>query len=278
MIVIIGASGGAGIPTVKELVKRGHDVRALTSSEASEQNLKSLGVAETVRGDFRSDADVKRALAGAQQVVQIPPRFKPDEFEIGRRCVDAARAAGVSHYLFLSAFHPQLQKLPHHWSKLLVEEYLIESHVPFTIVQPAMFMQNIRVEWPRIVKNSVYARPYSPARNMSVVDTRDMAEAMVNILERPELRGAIYELCGPGPITHNEMAAMISDAVFCLDEAVQRPLDDWQTWARGRGHYDEHGFPGGTTVVLEALLGRKPRGFAQFIGDFVAEQAASGAA
>src|SRR6185437_8562212 len=48
MIVVIGASGAVGIPTIRHLVKRGARLRALTSSEASAQRLQALGVAETV--------------------------------------------------------------------------------------------------------------------------------------------------------------------------------------------------------------------------------------
>src|SRR6185437_10913518 len=109
--------------------------------------LKALGITETILGDFRKDADVRRAVEGAASVFHVPPRFTEDEAAIGLRVVAAARAAGVGHIVFSSAFHPQMRKMDHHWSKLLVEEAVIESGLPFTILQPSMFMQNVRVEW-----------------------------------------------------------------------------------------------------------------------------------
>ena len=82
MVLIIGASGAVGIPLIKELVARGSKLKALTSNEASAKNLQSLGVMETIIGNFRSDNDVDEAMTGATSVCYIPARFKEDEFEV----------------------------------------------------------------------------------------------------------------------------------------------------------------------------------------------------
>ena len=285
MIVIIGASGAVGIPTIKVLVSRGAEVRALTSNQNSATRLKELGVAQCFIGDFMSDDDVAGVIKGAEQVMQIPPRFNEHELEISKRCFDAAKAAGVSHYLFLSAYHSQMQKVAHHWNKLLAEEHLIESDMPFTIIKPSMFMQNIRVEWPRIVKDGVYARPYSPDKKMSVIDTVDLGEAAANILTDPSLRGATYDLCGPGPLTHTEMAQIISEELGKKVDSIHRDIEDWRAFALKNKwtdfaiksyiamchHYDTHGYPGGNTVTLKALLGREPNDYRSFIRVFIAE-------
>ena len=94
-ILITGASGAVGVPTIRHLVKRGAKVRALTSKEASAANLKSLGVSETVLGDLTSDADVRRAMRGVASVMHIPPRFREDEAEIGMCVLKAAQAEKV---------------------------------------------------------------------------------------------------------------------------------------------------------------------------------------
>ena len=286
MIVIIGASGAVGIPAIGALLARGERLRALSSSEASAARLRELGVAEVVVGDYRVDADVATVVDGADQVLYIPARFIADEAEIGRRVVDAAKAADVGHLLFCSAFHPQLRELGHHWQKLEVEAHLIASDLRATVVQPSMFMQNLRIEWPRVVAEGVYSRPYSPDSPMSVVDTDDLGEAIARIMTEPSLQGATYELCGPGPITHNEMAELISEALGQPVAAVVRDIDDWRAWATERGwteyamenyvamcrHYDEHGFKYGTELVLSAILGRKPTDYRTFIANFVAAQ------
>ena len=70
-------------------------------------------------------------------------------------------------------------------------------------------------------------------------------------------QGATYQLAGPGPLTHAEMAAIISEEIGKPVEAVHRDLVDWKAWATERGwtdyaiknymamctHYDQHGAP-----------------------------------
>ena len=97
-ILVIGASGAVGLPTVRHLIKRGAKVRALSSKESSAVNLKSLGVAETVIGDVANDADVKRAFAGVTSVMHIPPRFREDEAKIGLRVLKAAVEATAAAF------------------------------------------------------------------------------------------------------------------------------------------------------------------------------------
>jgi uncharacterized protein YbjT (DUF2867 family) len=286
MIVIVGASGAVGTPTIRHLVKRRAKVRALTSNEASAAKLEALGVAETVVGDFRKDADVAGAVDGAEAVMLVTPRFTEDEAEIGIRVVTQARAAKVGRFVYSSAFHPQMRKMDHHWSKLLVEEAVIESGLPFTILQPAMFMQNVRIEWPEIKETGVYRRPYSPERKMALVDTEDLGEAAAIVLTEARFQGATFELAGPDSLSHAEMARVIGEEWGRSLRAEKRDPAEWEAWAKARGwkpwsiaaylkmcaHYDAHGYPGGNPLVLGAILGRAPGTYRAFARRLVAEE------
>jgi uncharacterized protein YbjT (DUF2867 family) len=278
MIVIIGASGAVGVPTIRHLVGRAAPVRALTSNAASAARLRDLGVGETVVGDFRDDGDVARVLDGARKVFLVTPRFTEDEAEIGIRVVDAAKAAAVDHFVFSSAYHPQMRKMAHHWTKLRIEEAVIESGLSFTILNPSMFMQNVRVEWRSVAEDGVYPRPYSPHRSMSLVDTEDLGEAAAIVLTEDGYAGASFELCGPDSLSHAEMAGIWSEVLGREVRAIERDLEEWKEWARDRGwagwsidaytamcaHYDAHGYPGGNPLVLRTLLGREPTGYREF--------------
>ncbi len=210
-ILVIGASGAVGLPTIRHLVKRGAKIRALSSKESSAANLKSLGVAETVIGDLTDDADVRRAIIGATSVMHIPPRFREDEATIGLRVLKAAVEAKIGHFVFSSVFHPQMRDMDHHFNKLVIEEALIDSGLAFTILQPAMFMQNIRLEWPGIRDRGVYSRPYSADQRMAMIDTEDYGEAAARVLTEPGYRGAVFELAGPDQLTTAEMASVIAE-------------------------------------------------------------------
>lgn len=286
MFLIIGASGAVGIPAIKALTARGAVLRVLTSSEQSAENLAQLGVQETVLGDFHHDADLKTAMAGIEAVLYVPARFKEDEAEVGRGIVDAAKREGVDHFLFCSAYHPQLRDLGHHWQKLEVEEYLIDSDLCYTVVQPSMFMQNLRVEWPIVATEGRYVRPYSPHSKMNVIDTDDLGEAIANILLEKRYWGATYELCGSELVSHADMAEIISEELGRPVEAVHRDIDEWKRWATERGwteyaitnymnmcaHYDRHGYKFGNAVTFAAILGRAPNSYRDFIRKFIAEQ------
>jgi uncharacterized protein YbjT (DUF2867 family) len=290
MIVMIGASGQVGTPTIRHLVRKGARIRALTSNAASAERLRGMGVAETVVGDFRKDEDVRRVIEGAAMVFHVCPRFTEDEPEIGKRVIAAARACGVGHFVYISVFHPQLHRLVHHWGKLLVEEAVIESGLPFNIIQPSIFMQNIKTgfqaSWQTIRDDGVYAVPFSPDRKIRLVDTDDLGEAIANVLTDSRLRGATFELAGPDSLTLAEMAAIIGEElgrtvkVVPLNDNERRALaekqgkssyavEGWQTMWR---HYDEHGFPGGNPTVLGSLLGRSPTGYREFVKRLIAEE------
>ncbi len=285
MIVIFGASGAVGTPAIRHLAQAGRGIRAFTSNARSAERLSGLGVGETAIGDFRSDADVARAMAGADSVLLVSPRFTEDEAEIGIRVVEAAKAAGVGHLVYSSAFHPQLSKMDHHAAKLRIEEAVIESGLAFTIVQPSMFMQNVRIEWRELVEEGVYPRPYSPDRKMSVIDTEDLGEAVARIVTDPGLRGGTYELCSRDSLTHAEMAAVFSDVLRRPVTGQKRSLEAWKEWAAARGwaewsieayakmcnHYDAHGYAGGNALALRAILGREPTGYRAFAERFAGE-------
>lgn len=283
-ILITGASGAVGTPTIKHLVKRGAKIRALTSNEASAAKLKAAGVAEAAIGDLTKDDDIKRAMAGVTSVMHIPPRFREDEAQIGKRVLNAAVAEKVGHFLFSSVFHSQMRDMDHHFNKLIIEEALIDSGLSFTIIQPASFMQNLRVEWPVVKEKGVYQRAYSQHQKMALIDTDDLGEAAAKILTEPGYTGAIFELCGPDRLTNAEMAAVLTEASGKTIRAEKQSLEDWKTWATGRGwkpwsmeaymkmcrHYDAHGYAGGNPLVLQAILGRAPGNYRDFAKKFVA--------
>lgn len=287
-ILITGASGAVGTPTVRHLLRRGAKLRALSSNEASAAKLSAAGVPEVMVGDLTIDADIRRAFKGATSIMHIPPRFREDEAEIGLGVVKAAVDAKVSHFVFSSVFHPQMRDMAHHFNKLVVEEALIDSGLQFTILQPAMFMQNIKLEWPAIEQHGVYLRPYSPAKRMALIDTEDLGEAAARVLTEPGYRGGIFELAGPDQLTTAEMAAILTAEWGRPVRAEKRSLDDWTAWAEQRGwkpwaihayrkmceHYDAHGYAGGNALVLSTILGRPATGYREFVRRFLAERLA----
>ena len=60
-VFVAGASGAVGIPIVKESIKRGHEVVAMTRSERGKQQLQAIG-AKVMSIDAFDYTQVKEAL------------------------------------------------------------------------------------------------------------------------------------------------------------------------------------------------------------------------
>jgi uncharacterized protein YbjT (DUF2867 family) len=133
-ITVIGASGLIGTKVVDLLTAEGHDVVA--ASRAS-------GV-DVLTGDGLAEA-----LSGADALVDVvnSPSFEDDpvmEFftKSTTNLVDAAKRAGVGHYVCLSIVG--IDDLPdsgYMRAKVVQEKVITESGIPYTIVRATQFAE-----------------------------------------------------------------------------------------------------------------------------------------
>jgi uncharacterized protein YbjT (DUF2867 family) len=271
MILITGAAGKTGLAVTRALVRVGGTVRALVHKEESQDLVESAGANEIYLGDLLNSDDLQEIMDGARAVYHICPNVHPGEVEIGAGVIQAAKEAGVQHFVYHSVLHPQIEAMPHHWMKLRVEELLIESGLPFTILQPTAYMQNVASHIPKILERGVYRVPYPIETGICLVDLEDLAKAAALVLTEPDHVDAIYELVGTGPITQVQVAAVLSDVLGKDIQAQRIPYKTWETQAIKNGlgsyqrytllkmfqHYKDFGF-NGNSLVLSWLLGRQP--------------------
>ena len=284
MILVTGAAGKTGRAVIEKLVAGGQPVRAFVRRREQEVALEKMGVQEVVVGDLCQQATMNQAVHGARAVYHICPNMHPVELQIGEVVIRAARLAGVEHFVYHSVLHPQIEAMAHHWQKLRVEEKLLESGLPYTILQPAAYMQNVLANWDRIVNEGVYAVPYAVDTRLSMVDLQDVAEVAAKVLVESGHEGAIYELCGPDILSQQEVSALLEVELGRPVRAEVIPIETWQQAARSAGlsdyaldtlskmflHYELHDF-WGNPRVLGWLLGRTPTTFAQFLRRMIRE-------
>lgn len=151
-VLVAGATGQQGGAVARHLLGDGWEVRALVrdpNKEAAQALLKQG--AELVHGDLYDRASLDRALKGMYGVFSIQNYWLPDvgyegEVKQGKLLADAAKEAEVQHFVYSSvgAAHRGMGQ-SHFESKLIIERYLQESGLPFTIVRPVAFMDNL--EW-----------------------------------------------------------------------------------------------------------------------------------
>ena len=278
MILVTGAAGKTGSAVIRILAAHGRSVRALVRRQEQVQPIKELGAQEAVVGDVRSQAIIDQAVRGIRAIYHICPNMSPDEVTIGQAMITAARSSGVEHFVYHSVLHPQIEAVPHHWQKLRVEEQLFEAGLPYTILQPAAYMQNVLAHWDQILEQGRYLVPYAVETRLGMVDLEDVAAAATVVLTQPGHAGAIYELAGAEVLTQTEVAAILSRQLGRPVEAETMSLEEWQRGVRVVGlgddqietlikmfrYYERYGF-WGNPHILNWLLVRPPVTFSDFV-------------
>jgi len=149
-VLVLNATGKVGRNVCRALREAGFDVHGTTRSANSpltSQGLKPVVCNYTIR------ADLDRAFkeTGAKKVFVITDYFKAAksdadvEFQQGRDAIDAAKAAGVDHLIFMSVADAECfdKHTKHMKAKVELEKYLRQSGVPFSILRPCAFFENL---------------------------------------------------------------------------------------------------------------------------------------
>lgn len=276
MILVTGAAGKTGLAALAQLSKHAELVRALIHRAENKHFVLEAGAQEVITGDLRNRDLVRRAIEGVDAIYHIPPNMHPDEFEIGRLIIEAAKTSGVEHFVYHSVLHPHIEDMPHHWQKMRVEELLFKSGLEFTILQPAVYMQNILGQWNSIENDGYFKMPYPVETKLSLVDLLDVAEAAMIVLTHGGHHGSIYELVGTRPLSQIDLATLLGKLLGREVRADTISIEAWERNAQDAGlddyaietlvkmfrYYGEFGFEGNPSV-LKWLLGRAPTGFEQ---------------
>lgn len=276
MILVTSAYGHAGSKIVAALAARHLPVRAfgLTEDPGATKHLSGV---DYVQGDFFDTSALRRAFDGVDQVFHIGPPEHPREFAIGQAMIDLAAEHKVRQFVFFSVIHPFIAALAHHRMKLLVQQYLVDSGLPYTILQPTIFLQTAGIE--KVLETGTWTTPYSADVPMSYVDQDDVAEAAALVLTDEKHLRATYELVGTDPITIREMAASVTGqtgrpvevkvvpAQSMIDKLPRTSVEQVykaDALERMMMYYNRHGLTG-SSYVLGSLLGRKPVTFAEYL-------------
>ncbi|KAI0751426.1 NAD(P)-binding protein [Daedaleopsis nitida] len=251
------------------------DLRLFVRSQTSVQKLKErfpqLPDASFAIGDYLEASTLGPALQGVDVVFHNGPAFNPLESAMGIALIEAAKTAGVKHFVYCSVLFPVLTKLLNHKAKFYVEEHLIESGLNYTILQPSSLMQNINLE--RVLSTRVLPVPYSPHTLQGYLDLEDLAAvARLVLLDPAPHNRARYELVGEN-CTYQDVAQHIATQTGAevmvepvgVDEIRERSAThvnvgsayEAEALARMMFYYDRRGIPGNSNT-LRWLLGREP--------------------
>lgn len=279
-VLVTGAGGQAGKAVIKALIKKGIDVCAMIHRESQAEQMAEMGVRKTVVGDMMNPDDLRKALEGADAIYFICSAGNSDEYRMGQLAIEVSKEMKLKHFIYHSVLHSLLWEMPHHKQKNQVENELVNSGLAYTIIQPAVFMQNLQMSLEQVKQTGIWHQKFYTGNDtaLCMVDLNDMAEAVAVIVENPESHtGATYELCGTENLKledvlcvlrkryHREITAeYISDQDF-LNGLKKSGADEYKQdmMIKMFRHYNEHTFMGNARV-LTSLLERKPHTLAEY--------------
>jgi divinyl chlorophyllide a 8-vinyl-reductase len=207
-VLLLGATGTIGRATVRALLDRGHEVVCLIRQgsrlEAEDDRL-------TVRlGDVIDPASVARdGLCGERfdavvSCLASRTGTPGDAWAIDHRAnldaLAAAKAAGVEHFILLSAICVQKPLLAFQHAKLAFEAALIASGLRYSIVRPTAFFKSLSGQFERVKRG----KPYLMFGNGELtackpISDDDLARFLVGCLDDEGRWNRILPIGGPGP-------------------------------------------------------------------------------
>jgi len=272
VIVVTAAGGQTGAAVVRALWSQGERVSALVGSSQPRPELTALS-AEVVATDLTEPASVEPLLTGADALYLIWPNFDPQETAGAVALLAAARRAGVPRVVYHSVLRPQARAMPHHAAKDRVEEALDASGLAWRVLQPCAYADNLHGQFAEVAATGILRSPWGLTQAQSLVDLRDVAAAAAVLLTEDGLDGGTFEAVGPEPLTAPRIAALLAEwldrEVRAVDAVPEGPVPQEYAARCSRlmfDHYRAHGFVG-SPRVLDGLLGRPPRSFAEHLRD-----------
>ncbi|KAI0650086.1 NAD-P-binding protein [Trametes meyenii] len=278
-ILITGASGRTSGFVIRALLESKSlspsDLRLFVRSRDAANKLKAqygqLTDSSFAIGDYLEVSTLPPALEGVDVVFHNGPAFHALESAMGIALVDAAKHAGVKHFVYCSVLFPVITKMLNHKAKAPVEEHLLESGLNYTILEPSSFMQNVNLK--NVVSTGTLQALYTPSVLQGYLDLEDLAAvARLVILDPAPHNRARYELVGEN-CTYEDVARTI--AVQMGKDAKVEQVPRGRILGRGATHvqisndygqeglermlfyYDKRGIPGNNNTV-RWLLGREP--------------------
>ena len=237
---------------------------------------------ELVRADVHDDAQLARVLAGAEAVVNLvailqgsPAAFEYAHVALPRRLAAACRAAGVARLVHVSALGVAPDAPSHYLrSKAAGEQVLRDSGLPLTVLRPSVIF-GAEDRLLNLFAQLQAVAPFVPLAGAGSVFqpvwVRDVAQAIVRVMQRPETAGEVYECAGPQTMTLAELVQLAGRLsghprpILPLPDALARIQALLMEWLPGeplmsRDNLDSMKVPNVATGTLPGLsaLGMEP--------------------
>ena len=216
-VFVTGGTGYVGRPLITRLLERGHEVRALVRP-GSEAKLPTG--CQPVFGDALDGSSYAGHIKPSDTFVQLVgvahpnPRkaaeFRSIDLASGRGAIEAAGAAGVQHFVYVSVAHPAPVMKAYIQVRSECEATIRQSGMNATILRP-WYVLGPGHRWPYLLLPMYKIMEWLPATRpgairLGLVTLEQMCQALVHAVETPPQGVRIVEVAqirDPGGLLHS---------------------------------------------------------------------------
>ena len=215
-VLVLGATGTIGRAITRALVQSGHDVVCFVRSRARggdtlspDEGARLLPGATLRFGDVTDPASLARDGFRGERFDAVvsclasrtgaPQDAWAVDYEAHINALAAARAAGVTHMVLLSAICVQKPRLAFQHAKLAFESALIESGLTYSIVRPTAFFKSLSGQIDRLKRG----KPFLVFGDGTLtackpISDDDLARYLAECLDQESRQNRVLSIGGPG--------------------------------------------------------------------------------
>lgn len=229
-VLIAGATGRQGGAVIRHMLAKGWRLRALTRDPSSSA---AIGLArqglEVVQGDLEDPGSLERATRGVYGIYSVQDFWAVGarrEVQQGKNLANAAKKAGVGHFVYSSVGGAERNSGIDHWeSKWEVEKHIRNLGLPATMLRPAAFMENYYIDQVEIgILKGKLMDPIRADKRYQTVATDDIGAFAALAFERPrDFIGLALEIAG-SELTNPEAAQVFSRVLGKMVKFQRLPM------------------------------------------------------
>ncbi|HET7403572.1 MAG TPA: SDR family oxidoreductase [Usitatibacter sp.] len=271
--LVIAASGTVGSRVVRDLVAKGHSVRATTHRREA---VGTRGAVETVHLDLATGNGIAAAFEGVNGAFLLSPPGYADQYKLLSPLVAEAKRQKLGKVVLMTAFGANAADTPFR----RVEIELERSGLRWNVIRPNWFMQNFQTFWLQgINEQGKILLPVGKGK-ASFIDARDIAAVAARLLTTHDEDGKAFDLTGPESLDHDDVARILSEETgrrIVFEEIDPQPLRDGFVAAGVPADYADfliailgyvkQGYNAAVTPDVKRLLGREPIAFRRYARD-----------